>query len=312
MHPPKVQASILESIGSTPLVQLHHVVPKNAAEVYVKLEYMNPTGSYKDRMALSIIQEAEQRGDLRPGMRVVEYTAGGTGTSLALICSIKGYPFIVVSSDAFAKEKLQTMRLFGAQLELVPSEGGIITPDLIPRMIKRAEELASQAGSYWTNQFVNTDALEGYRRLGEEIIVQLEGQIDVFCAAVGTAGMLTGTAQALRKSNPAIRIVVLEPASSPVLSRGVNGNHHIEGICPGFVPPLLEAIAYDQVRTVEEAEARMMAKRLAAEEGIFAGTSSGVNVVAAIELATELGPGHRVVTVACDSGLKYMSGGLFE
>ncbi|MEO5683292.1 MAG: cysteine synthase family protein [Chitinophagaceae bacterium] len=304
--------NIFSAVGNTPLVKLQHIVPADCAAVYVKLEYFNPTGSYKDRMALAIIEEAEKRGTLKKGMTVVECTGGSTGTSLAFVCSVKGYPFRVVSSDAFAKEKLQSMQLFGARLELVPSEGGMITPDLIPRMMKRAEDIGVEGNTYLTKQFQNKDALEGYRIMAQEIVHQLGGRVDVFCGAVGTAGMLMGVSSILKKTDTATRIIVLEPASAPLIAEGIKGLHKVEGTAVGFVPPLLDKTAYDDVRTVPEEEARCMAKRLAAEEGIFAGTSTGLNVTAAIKIAQELGPGHTVVTVACDSGMKYLASGLFD
>ncbi len=314
MHntPPGVCDSTLQAIGNTPVVRLHKVVPANSAEVLVKLEYFNPTGSYKDRMALAMIEEAEARGDLRPGMTVVEYTGGSTGSSLAFVCAVKGYPLKVVSSDAFAREKLQTMRAFGAELLLVPSRGGQITPDLIPRMIEEARKLAASGNTYWTNQLHNPDSLKGYETIGQELLEQAEGSISTFCGGVGTAGMLMGVSRALRGAKSATRIVALEPASSAVISTGVAGAHHVEGIGIGMLPPLLNKDFYDEARDIDEAEARQMARRLAREEGIFVGTSSGLNVVGALQVARELGPGHTVATVAVDTGLKYLAGDLYE
>lgn len=304
--------TITAAIGNTPMVRLKRIVPEHCADIYVKLEYFNPTGSYKDRMALSIIEEAEKRGALRPGMTVVESTAGSTGTALACVCTEKGYPFRVISSDVFAREKLQAMRLFGAELELLSTEDGKITPDLIPRMIERVRQLSQQEGVYWTRQFENEDGVAGYRRMGEEILQQIDSPIDVFCAGVGTAGMLAGVSSVLKEHNERTRVTALEPASAALLSQGVKGSHKVDGVGVGFVPPLLAKARYDDVRAVEEADARQMAKRLAMQEGIFAGTSSGMNVAAALQIGQELGPGHVVVTVACDSGLKYLSGGLFD
>jgi cysteine synthase A len=312
MTVPAVVSSPLSAIGNTPLVQLRRLVPPDSANVYVKLEYYNPTGSYKDRMAAAMVQEAEQRGDLRPGMRVVEYTGGSTGSSLAFVCAVKGYPFYVVSSDAFAQEKLDTMRAFGAQLEVIPSEGKGITEQLLKSMIRRATELAQDEDTYFTDQFNNRDAIKGYQVLGQEIVEQLPERVDLFCAGVGTAGMLVGTARALRESFEGTRVVALEPASSPVLSKGQKGSHHVEGIGVGFVPPLLQTFSPDEVRAIDEAEARETARRLAREEGIFSGVSSGLNVAAALQLARELGPGHSIVTVACDTGLKYLHGDLYK
>ena len=308
----QVRSSTLLAVGRTPVVQLQKVVPQNSAAVLVKLEYFNPTGSYKDRMALAMIEEAEKRGDLRPGMTVVEYTGGSTGSSLAFVCAVKGYPFKVVSSDAFAKEKLDTMRAFGADLEIVPSIGGQITPDLIPRMIARANEIAQSPGSYATDQFNNHDSIKGYAQIGYELLQQVDGPIDAFCGGVGTAGMLMGVSEALRSAGARTRIVALEPASSAVISTGRPGTHHVEGMGVGFVPPLYEREIVDEARGIDEGEARAMARRLAREEGIFAGISSGLNVVGALQLAQELGPGHTVVTVAVDSGLKYLAGDLYR
>ena len=308
----QVRSSTLLAVGRTPVVQLQKVVPQNSAAVLVKLEYFNPTGSYKDRMALAMIEEAEKRGDLRPGMTVVEYTGGSTGSSLAFVCAVKGYPFKVVSSDAFAQEKLDTMRAFGADLEIEPSIGGQITPDLIPRMIARANEIAQSPGSYATDQFNNHDSKKGYAQIGYELLQQVDGPIDAFCGGVGTAGMLIGVAEALRSAGAQTRIVALEPASSAVISTGTPGTHHVEGIGTGFVPPLYDRKIVDEARGIDEEEARAMARRLAREEGIFAGISSGLNVVGALQLAQELGPGHTVVTVAVDSGLKYLAGDLYR
>jgi len=310
--PPPLSHSILRSIGNTPVVQLQRVVPKNSAEVFVKLEYFNPTGSYKDRMALAMIEEAEARGDLRPGMTVVEYTGGSTGSSLAFVCAVKGYAFKVVSSDAFAREKLQTMRAFGADLVIVPSKEGKITPDLIPRMIEQAQKLAEADDKYFTDQFQNTDSLKGYENIGHELLKQVDRPIHAFCGGVGTAGMLMGVARSLRKAEYTTRIVALEPATSAVISTGRAGTHHVEGVGVGFVPPLLDKDYYDEVRGIDETEARQMARRLVKQEGIFAGTSSGLNVVGALQLAQELGPEHTVATVAVDTGLKYLAGDLYE
>lgn len=314
MHLPvqRVCASALQAIGNTPVVRLQKIVPTTSAEVLVKLEYFNPTGSYKDRMALSMIEEAEARGTLRPGMTVVEYTGGSTGSSLAFVCAVKGYPFKVVSSDAFAREKLQTMRAFGADLIIIPSIGGQVTPDLTPRMIEAARELAKDPGIYWTDQLHNADIITGHEHLGRELLEQIEGPIHAFCGAVGTAGMLMGVTRALRQASITARIIALEPASAAFLSTGKAGTHHVEGIGIGFAPPLLDAAFYDEVRGIDEGEARHMARRLAQEEGIFTGVSSGLNIVGALQLAQELGAGHTVVTVAVDTGLKYLDGDLYE
>jgi len=299
------------TVGNTPIVKLRTLVSPGDADVFVKLEYFSPTGSYKDRMALAMIDEAERRGALRPGMTVVEYTGGSTGSSLAFVCAAKGYTFHVVSSNAFSAEKLDTMRAFGATLEIVHSPSGKSTPGLVPAMMARAREIASTPMHYATDQFNNRDMLVGYAALGDEILAQLPSPPDCFCGSVGTAGMLMGVARALKARGAATKIVALEPASTPVLSGGAPGTHSVDGIGPGFVPPLFDRALVNEVRAIDEAEARAMCRRLARDEGIFAGTSSGLNVAAALQLARELGAGHTVVTVACDSGLKYLSGSLY-
>jgi cysteine synthase A len=306
-----VGGSMTEAVGGTPVVQLRHVVPPGAADVFVKLEWFNPTGSYKDRMALAMVEEAEKRGDLRPGMTVVEYTGGSTGSSLAYVCAAKGYRFRVVSSDAFSPEKLRTMEAFGAELTIVPSDGGRITPDLVPHMIEKAKEYATAPDSYWTDQLNNRDSIVGYRGVGDELLEQMDRPIDVFCATVGTAGLAMGVSSSLRDGGSPARIVVFEPSQTPVITEGRAGTHRVEGTGIGFLPPLLDRDLYDEARAIDEAEGRLMARRLAAEEGLLAGTSSGMNVAGAVEIARELGAGHTVVTVACDTGLKYMAGDLY-
>jgi cysteine synthase len=304
--------SVLDTIGHTPLVRLSSVVDDGHAEVHVKLEGGNPTGSYKDRMALAMIERPEQRGALHPGMSVVEYTGGSTGSSLAMVCAVKGYRFQVVSSDAFAAEKLATMRAFGAELTIVPSDGGMLTADLAERMIAEATRLADQPDTYFTDQLHNRDAIVGYRQVGLELLDQLPSAPEVFCAAVGTAGLLMGIAGALRDAGAGTRVVAVEPSASPVLTSGRSGAHQVEGVGIGFVPPLLDLDLVDHTRAIDEDDGRAMAARLTREEGIFAGTSTGLNVVAALQLARELGPGHTVVTIACDTGLKYLAGDLYR
>jgi cysteine synthase A len=284
----------------------------SSAEIWVKLEAANPTGSYKDRMALAMIEAAEADGRLRPGQLVVEYTGGSTGSSLALVCAVKGYPLRIVSSDAFAAEKTATMRALGAEVELIPSPQGI-TPDLIPAMMKRAAEIAAETGGFATDQFNNTDMVDGYRKLGEEVLEQLPGEppVSAFCAYVGTAGCFLGVSQALSAGLPALHRVVVEPAESAVLSGGPPGIHHIEGGGIGRRPPLLHPDDYDEVIAVSDADAFAEARRAARRDGIFSGPSTGANLLAAAQLARRLGPGHRVVTVQVDSGLKYLAGSLY-
>jgi cysteine synthase A len=307
-----VAASVLHAIGNTPLVRLARVLPPGAADVLVKLESINPTGSYKDRMALAMVEGAEARGALRPGMRVVEFTGGSTGSSLGMVCAAKGYPFVVLSSDAFAKEKLLTMTAFGADLRLIPSDGGKVSPALFERFRAAIATLAAEPDTFWTDQFHNADALNGYADIGRELLAQTGGRLDVFCGAVGTGGMLAGVARALREGGSTARVVALEPAESPALTAGRGGPHRVEGIGTGSIPPHMSSRPYDEARAIEEAAGREMARRLAREEGLLVGTSSGLNVAAAIQLASELGPGRVVVTVAVDSGLKYLAGDLFE
>ncbi len=307
---PAVATGILETIGNTPVVQLQHLAPRDAADIFVKLEYFNPTGSYKDRMALAMIEGAEARGALRPGMRVIEYTGGSTGSSLAMVCAVKGYAFHPLSSDAFAPEKIRTMEAFGAAVEMVPSDGGKVTPALFDRFKQRIASMVDEPGTFWTDQFHNADALNGYREIGVELLAQV-GSIDVFCGAVGTAGMLVGVSRAVKAGGNRVRVVALEPAGSPILTAGRGGAHRVEGTAPGFVPPHLTSADYDEARAIDEDEARAMARRLAREEGIFAGVSTGLNIVAALQLARELGPGRRVATIAVDTGLKYLAGDLF-
>jgi cysteine synthase A len=303
--------SVLQAIGRTPLVRLHRLVPPDSATVVVKLEYFNPTGSYKDRMALAMIEGAEARGALGPGMRVVEYTGGSTGSSLALVCAMKGYRFHPLSSDAFSAEKLDTMRAFGADLEIVPSDGGRVTPALFDRFKARIAELVADPGTYWTDQFNNADALDGYGTIGREIVEQI-GCVDAFVGAVGTAGMLVGVSRALKQAGCAARVVAIEPSSSPFLTRGRGGPHRVEGTAAGFWPPHLSRDAFDEARAIDEDAGRAMARRAAREEGIFAGTSTGLNLAAAVDLARELGPGKVVATVAVDTGLKYLAGDLYK
>ena len=302
----------LEAIGNTPIVKLNKVVPDHAADVWVKLEGGNPTGSYKDRMALAIIEGAEIRGDLKPGMTVVEYTGGSTGSGLAFVCEVKRYQFHVVSSDAFAKEKLDTMRAFGAKLEVIHSPSGKINSNLINQMIDRAKELATKDDYFFSDQLNNADIIIGFEKMGREILEQIDGSIDAFTCSVGTAGAFMGVSNILLDSDKDTKIVALEPASAPYYSKNQSdGDHHVEGIGLGFELPLLNKNNYHEARGIDESEAREMAKLLASEEGIFGGTSSGLNVVGAIQLAEELGKGKTVVTIAVDTGLKYLTGNLF-
>ena len=297
---------ILHAIGNTSMVRLRKVVPPGCADVFVKLEWENPTGSMKDRMAQAVISRAEEDGRLKPGDTVIEYTGGSTGASLAFVCAAKGYRIHIVSSDAFAREKLDQMRALGAELTLVPSEGGRTTRKLILDMIEAARVLSREPHTCWTDQLNNHDSIAGYHALGEEIWSQTDGAIDAFVQCVGTAASLRGVAAVLRRNKPGVRIVAVEPAESPVLGGGEAGPHKIEGVGIGYTPPLWDPSVVDDVLPVATDDAKEMARRLAREEGLFAGTSSGANVIAAIEVAQRLGPGATVVTLMVDSGLKYV------
>ena len=298
---------ILDAVGSTSMVRLRKVVPANGAALFAKLEWENPTGSMKDRMAHAVISRAEANGRLRPGDTVVEYTGGSTGTSLALVCAAKGYPVRIVTSEAFSLEKRDHMAALGAELTLVPSAGGLTTKKLILDMIEVARELSRQPHTCWTDQLNNQDAVAGYHSLGEEIWSQTHGQLDAFVHSVGTAASLRGVATVLRQHKPSVRIVAVEPAESPVLRGGQPGPHKIEGIGIGYTPPLWDPALVDDVVPVGTSDSKEMARRLARVEALFAGTSSGANVVAALRVAEQLGPDARVVTLMCDSGLKYLS-----
>jgi len=304
------RAGVLDTIGRTPVVRVERLAEPGLAEVWVKLESANPTGSYKDRMALAMIEGAERSGALEPGQTVVEYTGGSTGSSLALVCALKGYPLRIVTSDAFAAEKLRTMEALGADLEVVPSPDGM-TPELIPRLIARSQEIVEETHGFATDQFRNAHMLDGYRALGEELLEQLDGSLDAFCSYIGTAGCFVGTTRRLRESLPDVLRVAVEPAESPVLSGGEPGTHRIEGGGAGFWPPLLERSDYDEIATVSTEQAFAMARRAAREEGLFSGPSTGANLTVALDLARRLGPGKRVATVLVDSGLKYLAGTVY-
>jgi cysteine synthase A len=304
-------SSILASVGRTPLVELRHVVPDGFARVLVKLESHNPTGSMNDRMALSVIDGAVSSGRLTASGRVVEYTGGSTGTSLAFVCAARGLPITLVTSDAFSREKRDHMRAFGATVEEIPSEGGKTTKELIQRMIARAAELSVEAGSFYADQFNNPDAARGYAPLAEELWAQSGSRVDAFVQSVGTAQCITGVSDVLRVRNPEALVVAVEPSESAVLSGGAPGAHKIEGVGPGFVPPRWREGLADEIQQVSTAEAKEMTRRLASEEALFAGTSTGANVVAALRVARRLGAGRTVATLACDSGLKYLSTDLY-
>lgn len=307
-----IKSGILDSIGGTPLVELRRVIPAGCSRVLIKLESHNPTGSMKDRMALAVVKGAVSSGRLAAGGMVVEYTGGSTGTSLAFVCAGMGYPVTLVTSDAFSREKRDHMRAFGATVIELPSEGGRTTKELIQRMIAKAAELSAEPNVFYADQFNNPDAAAGYAPLAEELWEQSGRKLDAFVQSVGTAQCITGMARVLRNLNPRIQIVAVEPSESPVLSGGRPGAHKIEGVGPGFVPPIWKPGLADEIIQVSTSEAMEMSRRLAREEALFAGTSSGANVVAAIRVAQRLGPGLTVGTIVCDSGLKYLSTDLYS
>ena len=300
-------SGVLGAIGNTPLVELQNVVPPGSARIVAKLEWANPTGSMKDRMARAAIDRAEANGRLRPGGTVVEYTAGTTGISLALVCAAKGYGLEIVFSDAFSDEKRRTMQAFGARITDVPSDNKKITEGLIKAMINTAAAISRQPGHWYCDQLNNRDAIEGYLPLGDELWQQTGGEVDAFVHSVSTAHSIHGVTRSLWAHNDRIRIVAVEPAESAVLSGKPSGSHKIEGIGIGFIPPLWEPTLVNEIDTVSTEDAKDMTRRLAREEGIFAGASSGANIVAAIRVAQRLGPGATVATIIVDSGLRYLS-----
>ncbi len=309
---PGIHSSILDRIGDTPLIGLRRLSPEGGARVLLKLESENPTGSMKDRMALAMVEAAARDGRLPAGGRVIEYTGGSTGVSLSLVCAARGHPLSIVTSDAFSQEKRGHMAALGAELTIVPSAGGGMDAALTRAMIEAARGIAARTGGFWTDQLNNRDQLAAYHRMGEEIWTQTGGRIDAFVQSTGTAASIRGVAEALRARRPDIHTVAVEPAESAVLSGGPPGVHRIEGVGAGFVVPLWEPSAVSEVATVSTAEAMAMARRLAVVEALFAGTSTGANLVAALAVARRLGPDATVVTVLCDSGVKYLSTALYR
>lgn len=304
--------TIVQTIGNTPLISLQALQPEGGARILLKNEAVNPTGSMKDRMALAMIEAAERSGQLRPGGTVVEYTGGSTGVSLAFVCASKGYRLFIVTSDAFSLEKRRQMAAFGAQLTVLPSDGGRMDAALTRAMIAEAGRIAAREGAYWTDQLNNTDQLSAYHAMAEEMLNQCEGKrIDAFVQSTGTAASLRGITERLRERGQTTRVVAVEPRESAVLSGGPSGSHRIEGVGAGFIVPLWHEELADEIFPVSTQEAMAMARRLAVTTGIFAGTSTGANLVAALALASRLDPHALIITLMCDSGAKYLSTSLY-
>ncbi|MBT8264897.1 MAG: cysteine synthase family protein [Flavobacteriaceae bacterium] len=303
----------MKAISKTPLVKLERIAEPNSAEIFVKLESANRTGSMKDRMALSMIEGAENLGELQPGGTVIEYTGGSTGSSLAMICSIKGYKAHLISSDAFSEEKIKMMRAFGAKVEIIPSKDGSITVELIKNMEQRTRELNENDNTFWIDQFNNVDNSKGYHGMAYEILSDLDNQFDEFIAGVGTGGCFSGNSEIFKKEIPSIKCIATEPYYVRALSGGdMSGGHKLEGMGIGFVPSICRLDLADKIIAVKDEDAYNMCRELAAKEGIFGGASSGANVWAAIQRARVIGHGKKIVTVICDSGLKYLKGNLYK
>lgn len=308
---PAINTSILNTIGNTPLLELTHIVPRDCARILVKLESANPTGSMKDRMAYAMIAAAERDGRLLPGQRVVEYTGGSTGVSLAFVCAARGYPLSIVTADAFSLEKRNHMAALGAELTVLQSQGGGMDAALTRNMIEAARQITERTQAFWTDQLNNTDQLSAYHAMADEIWRQTDGRIDAFVQSTGTAASVRGVAEGLRRHKPAMHIVAVEPAESAVLSGGKSGSHKIEGVGAGFVVPLWHGAIADEIAQVSTEAAMAMARQLARREALFAGSSTGANLVAALDLGRRLGKDATIVTVMCDTGLKYISTALY-
>ncbi|MBL4625489.1 MAG: cysteine synthase family protein [Flavobacteriales bacterium] len=303
----------MNAIGNTPLIKLNKLTDSSCADIYVKYEGANPTGSMKDRMALSMIEGAEKRGELKPGGKIVEYTGGSTGSSLAMVCATRGYKAHFVSSNGFSEEKLQTMRAFGATVEIIHAENGILTADVINKMIARTKELILEPNTFWPDQVNNMDNKLGYHKMAYEIIKELGTEIDEFVMAVGGGGCISGNSEILKEKIPRLKTIAVEPFNVRNISGGdTSGKHRLEGIGLSFVPSILRQDLINAVIAVSDEDAYKTANGLAKKEGILGGITSGANVWAAIQRAKELGAGKKIVTVIVDSGLRYLNGDLYN
>ncbi|WP_044641838.1 cysteine synthase A [Risungbinella massiliensis] len=304
----RVANSILDLIGQTPIVKLNHIVGKADADVYLKLEYFNPGGSVKDRIALSMIEEAEKRGELKPGSTIIEPTSGNTGIGLAMVAAAKGYKAILVMPDTMSLERRNLLKAYGAELVLTPGADGM------RGAIEKAEQLAKENPSYFMpQQFQNPDNVKAHlEHTSKEILDQLDGQLDAFVSGVGTGGTITGVGQVLKEQVQGVQLVAVEPTASPVLSGGKPGPHKIQGIGAGFVPSILQTDLYDEVIQIENEEAFEWSRKVAKEEGILVGISSGAAIAAALRLARRLGAGKKVLAIIPSSGERYLTTPLFQ
>ena len=300
--------NVLELVGATPIVRLNQVVGESAAEVWAKLESANPAGSVKDRIALAMIEAAEEAGVLRPGGTIVEPTSGNTGIGLAMVAAVKGYRLIITMFDTASRERRMQIQAYGAEVVLTSAADGM------RGAIEKALELKAKNPDYFLpQQFINPANPEIHRRTtGREVLSQMDGDIDAFVAGVGTGGSITGVGEVVKDALPQVRIIAVEPEGSAVLSGGNPGFSYIEGLGAGFVPEVLNSEIFDEVRTISDDDAYEMARRLAREEGLLVGISAGANAHKAAEVARELGPGKKVVTILCDSGQRYLSTRVYE
>lgn len=308
---PENRTNALEAIGNSPMIELPAISPAGGGSIYVKWEGANPTGSLKDRMALAMVRAARERGALEPGDPIVEFTGGSTGSSLAFVCAVLGHPFYVVTADCVAEEKIASMRALGAQVEVVETPNGTSYDGLFDALREEAFRIRDETGAYFTDQFHNPDQLDGYAALGREILTE-RPDVDEFVMTVGTGGCAMGTARELQRADADVRISLVEPAESPVLSEGATGEHSVQGTAIVGSPPLVDSQLYDRVLTIPNEKGIECVRTIAGEEGLLVGTSTGMNVAATREIAAERQPEDKIVTIACDTGLKYLSNGLYD